>query len=117
MNETDIFAHNPELPGNPEIRIGQTDGLRSKLERTAGNAALGQGKAETSHTERLLVCVVSVRKRFTDPDNLSAKYVIDCLRYAGVIPDDSPDKIDLKVTQRRPEKGEAESTIVEVFRL
>jgi hypothetical protein len=54
---------------------------------------------EAGDAGRVRVCVVSFRARLCDPDNLCPKYFIDCLRYAGLIRDDSPEFITLEVRQ------------------
>lgn len=61
--------------------------------------------------------VTSVRKCLLDEDNLCEKYHVDCLRYSGIIPDDSPDKVRIETTQRKAAKGEEEHTLIEVFAL
>jgi hypothetical protein len=45
-----------------------------------------------------------------DQDNLCEKYHVDLCRYAGVIPDDSPEQVIIEVNQRKTVKGEAEFT-------
>jgi len=71
-------------------------------------------KAQAADSERILVRVVSVRRRLLDEDNLSAKYVVDCCRYAGLLPTDAPGKVKIEIAQRKPEAGEAEHTEVEI---
>lgn len=65
---------------------------------------------EAGDAGRVRVSVVSYRARLCDPDNLCPKYFIDCLRYAGLIRDDSPECITLEVRQvrcaRRDERTE-----------
>ena len=56
---------------------------------------------EAGDAGRVRVSVVSYRARLCDPDNLCPKYFIDCLRYAGLITDDSPEYITLEVRQVR----------------
>lgn len=48
-----------------------------------------------------------------DPDNLCPKSLIDGLRYAGLIPGDEPDKIELSISQERCAKEE-ERTEIEI---
>jgi hypothetical protein len=99
-----LFAANAENPGTaPE------------LERTAGDAALGKSKAKARNPERFLVRVTSVRKRLLDTDNLCEKYHVDCCRYAGLIPGDSPDQIEIETRQRKAAKGEEEAVTVEIY--
>jgi hypothetical protein len=76
------------------------------------NGTLAKGQGEKSNTGRVHLCIVSIRKRLLDPDNLSPKWIIDCLRYASIIRGDEPDKITLQVEQRKCAKSEEESTQV-----
>ena len=71
-------------------------------------AAPGEGR----DARRVRVCVVSFRARLCDPDNLCPKYFIDCLRYAGLIADDSPDCITLEVGQVRCRRAEQRTEIL-----
>jgi hypothetical protein len=68
-------------------------------------------------TARFLVCVESVRKRLLDEDRICEVAVIDCCRYAGLIPGDSPDQTHIQTTQRKARKGEAEHTVVTIYEL
>ena len=60
--------------------------------------------------ERILVRVTSIRNRLLDEDNLCEKYHVDLCRYAGALPDDTPDKVKIEVCQRKAAKGERERT-------
>jgi hypothetical protein len=94
----------------------QTDnsGTVAKLEQDSRHGALAEKPIETPATGRVHIRFESVRKRLCDPDNLSEKWTLDCLRYIGVIRGDEPDKITLETTQRRTEKGEAEHTEITI---
>ena len=59
------------------------------------------------------ISVTGRRRRLIDPDNLCPKYLIDCLRYAGAIPDDRAQDIELSVRQEKIGSKEEEVTIVE----
>ena len=78
---------------------------------------LSEVEGKEGDPSRLLVCIESCRTRLLDTDNLygGAKFYCDFLRYAGVIPEDTEDQIELKVTQRKVRKGEEEKTIIEVW--
>lgn len=107
----------PDHPLLPNFREGKGSDpiMCSKLERSSRASTVGQNAAETGHSGRVSVRVTSVRKRLIDEDNLCEKYVVDCCRYAGLIPDDDPGKVKIQVTQRKATKGEAEHTIVEIM--
>lgn len=70
---------------------------------------------EKTGADRFHLRIVSVRKRLCDPDNIVAKWTIDALRYAGIIPDDTPEILTLEITQRKRAKGEAEHTLIELW--
>ena len=61
---------------------------------------------------RVRVCIVSFRARLCDPDNLCPKYFIDCLRYAGLIADDTPECITLELRQVRCRRAEQRTEIL-----
>lgn len=70
--------------------------------------SLAKGKAQGADTARFLVSVKSFRRRLLDEDNLCEKYHVDCLRYAGVIPDDTPDRTSIEVSQEKVSSKEHE---------
>ncbi len=88
----------------------------AKPEFAVRDESLAEEKREASHTGRVHVRVISRRKRLIDPDNLCAKYFIDCLRYAQIIQDDSADKITLEVSQEKVTSGN-EETVIEISTL
>jgi hypothetical protein len=67
---------------------------------------------ETCDAGRVRVSIVSFRPRLCDPDNLCPKYFIDCLRYAGLIADDTPECITLEVRQLRCRRAEQRTEIL-----
>jgi hypothetical protein len=81
-----------------------------ELERNPCPRTLATHEGKEGGADRVHLRIVSIRKRLLDPDNLSVKWLIDCLRYARVIQGDEPDKITLQVEQRKCGKGEAEAT-------
>lgn len=79
------------------------------------NDTLGKAQRKEVGQSRTRVRIVSRRRRLLDPDNLAggSKYLIDGLRYAGLLKDDSPDYISLIVEQVKCGKGE-ERTEIEI---
>lgn len=71
-------------------------------------------EGETLHPNSVHVIIVSYRRRLLDPDNLCPKYFIDCLRYAGIIKNDTPDDIHLHVGQRKVKTKQEERTEIEI---
>lgn len=102
------------LARNPHLSVGSA-GKVAELEPPSGNGPLATSQAEKGNSKPVHIRFVSARKRLLDPDNLSEKWVLDCLRNCGAIAGDEPDKISLETTQRKAEKGEEERTIIEVY--
>ena len=103
------------LPIDTKGRQDQNGALHSKLERDSRAGALGEGAPETGNSVRILVRVTSVRKRLIDEDNLCEKYLIDCCRYAGLLPSDDPAKTQIQTSQRKAGKDEEEHTLIEII--
>lgn len=93
----------------------QDSGAHPELECSPVHEPLAAGQGQEAAPERVHIRIVSVRKRLCDPDNLSEKWLLDCLRYCGAIRGDEPDKITLETTQRKAAKGEAEYTTIEIY--
>ena len=85
----------------------------SQPECPAVHEPLGKKKGKGSHPSRLLVRITSFRRRLCDPDNLVGKYFVDCLRYAGILSDDTEAEIDFRIAQKKVEKG-SERTEIEI---
>ena len=64
---------------------------------------------------RLRVVITSRRARLTDVDNITAKWIIDALRYKQLIPDDSPEHIILEVRQQKVDSKAKEGTLIEIW--
>jgi hypothetical protein len=106
----------PAIDGGAEVRVDDLPET-PELERDFGNGALGACEVQSGHSKRVLVRVTSFRKRLLDEDNLCEKYLVDLLRYAGVIPGDEADKAKIKVRQVKVGKAQPEKTVIEVFDL
>ena len=85
-------------------------GTTPSLERNPCNAPLEKKEVQGRTNGRFLVRITSVRSRLADEDGLCEKYVLDCCRYAGLIPDDAPGICKVETTQRKVAKGEEEHT-------
>lgn len=94
----------------------ESSGTDSVMEHDPVNGPEREDAREVKTAGKLHIRFVSVRKRLCDPDNLAVKWLLDCLRYAQIISDDSPDKISLEVTQRKCKRGRAEKehTVIEI---
>jgi hypothetical protein len=67
---------------------------------------------EGQNPKSILVRVTSFRRRLIDPDNLCPKYFVDCLRYAGLITDDSSKFIILEVRQGKADEDRTEIELI-----
>lgn len=89
-----------------------TSGNR-KPKRPVRNESLAKDEGKEKNTGRIHIRFTVKRKRLIDPDNIIAKYLIDCLRYAGAIPDDRQKDVSLEVRQEKTR--EEEETLIELF--
>lgn len=92
-------------------------GTVAKLEHHSGDAAVGPVQVQTGNSPRFLVRVTTRRSRLVDEDNLCEKFVVDLLRYAGVIPDDAPGTTKIEVAQQKTRKGQDEVVTLEVYEI
>ncbi len=84
------------------------------LERPVRDEPLATPPVQETTGQRFLVRIVSYRKRLLDEDNLAEKYHIDLLRYAGILPSDTPGICKIEVSQQKSKK---EYTRIEVLKL
>lgn len=84
-----------------------------KSKRLVRDEPLAEDERKETHTGRIHIRITFRRKRLIDPDNLVAKYVIDCLRYAGAIPNDRASDVTIETHQEK--SREEEETVVELF--
>lgn len=92
-------------------------GTVAVVESVVGNKPLGQDEIQKTGESRFLVRVISVRKRLLDEDNLAEKFLVDCCRNAGLIPDDAPEFCKIEVAQRKVQDNEPEHVIIEIENL
>lgn len=101
----------------PRSEAGDDGLVRPELERRTPDGAVGQAQTKGGNTVRFLVRVTSVRSRLIDEDNLCEKFVVDCCRYAGLLPDDAPGRCRIEATQRKVKKGDPEGVLIEISEL
>ena len=87
------------------------------VESNLGHAPLEKEKIQRPTGERFLIRVTSIRKRLIDESNLCYKFHEDLCRYAGALPDDSPEICHSEVRQRKARKGEPEQTEILIYKL
>lgn len=85
-----------------------------KLEPIVCHEPVEEAKGKKVDSGRVRIRVTSFRTRLCDPDNLCPKYFIDCLRYSGLIQNDTPDLITLEVSQEKVKKNQ-ERTEIEIL--
>lgn len=95
--------HSPRLQG-------------AKPQRTVCDEPLATTQGEAKGSGRVHVRVTSFRSRLIDPDNIAAKYLVDCCRYAGLIVDDTAAQIEYSCSQIKCKKGE-EKTVITIGKI
>lgn len=86
----------------------------SKSQPPIRHESLAEGQGKKKGARRFIVRITSFRSRLLDLDNLCAKSLLDSLRYAGLIPGDSPQDITLVVSQEKCAKKD-ERTEIEII--
>lgn len=119
MTRQEILRRYPNAsPSFIRQNLGSEDSRKVAIvergHETAPDAPSPIGKAST---ERFEIRYTSVRKRLLDDDNACSKFITDALRYEKVIPDDRPGICSILTTQRKCANGEAEHTVIEVYRI
>ena len=84
-----------------------------KPKRAVRHEPLAKGDSKKEGSGRIHIRLTARRKRLIDPDNLVFKYHIDCLRYAGAIPDDRESDVTIETRQEKT-RGQ-EETLIELF--
>jgi len=100
--------------GRKTILPTKSESCDSKPEPLIQYGTLGPTKGEKAYTGRILVRITIFRKRLVDPCNAGQKYLVDCLRYSGILVDDREQDIALEIRQEKT-RGE-EETLIELFR-
>ena len=83
-------------------------------QRTFFDGALGQEERERQSSNRIAVRFISRRCRLIDPDNLTPKYLLDGLRYAGLLYDDRAQDITVSCEQEKANSKAEEETVIEI---
>ena len=78
------------------------------------DGSMGEEGGEGTSTNRINIRFNSRRIRLIDPDNLTPKFLLDGLRYAGLIHDDTPEEITVETTQEKVSTKAEEETIIEI---
>jgi hypothetical protein len=114
-----------------DLRNGPDLATQSKEALAAGLLQLAEsfwsllpkvGRFYSGHTKektqrRFFVLIIDHRKKLIDDSNLEAKYIIDCLRYSNLIPEDNPATCKTFVTQCLAERPEDVGIQIEIIEL
>lgn len=106
-SKSTIEANNNQQPRNLDSRP-----VASVPERVSHKALEMVSPGERAVEKRIVVRVECYRVRLQDPDNALLKPLIDQLRYAGLIPEDSADQIRLEHDQIKVKTRAEEGTKV-----
>lgn len=104
------------LKRNPALSLGGT-GPVAAMERRPSHEPLAAQEIQGQASGRVLVVVTSFRKYDCDDDGLCEKYIIDLLRYAGILSGDSQKHCKIETSFRKAKKGEAERTEIDIYEL
>ena len=66
---------------------------------------------------RFLITLTDYRLRLLDYDNLNPKKEIDCIRYAGLIPEDNPENLEILVRQKKVTRTDEIRLEIEIIRI
>lgn len=86
-----------------------------KLKPAVRHEPLGEEQGKGKSTARIQVRFTAYRSRFIDPDNCVPKYLLDCLRHCGAIPDDSLQHVEVCVRQARAPAAHLQGTLIELI--
>ena len=100
--------------GGKAILPTKSPSRNSKPKPPVLNGAVGEAGGEAPYTGRILIRVKTRRSRAIDPDNNCCKWVVDCLRYSGILQNDREQDVALEISQEKT-RGE-EETLIELFR-
>lgn len=94
-----VRALNPDLfpAGCPQPAAA----VRPQLEHRVDAGPLAAPPPQAFHPGIYFVRVVSYRVTLVDEDNLCEKFLVDGLRYAALLPADSPDRCRIVTTQEK----------------
>ena len=114
MNDKEGAYPQSEQGGDPNPDDGRLPSAEPK--RGIRVKSVGQGQGEEGVRAEYTVSIRSRRVNLLDPDNLYVKDIIDQLRYSSVIPEDTPEVIEIEITQAKVKHYKEEETIIEVKR-
>jgi hypothetical protein len=79
--------------------------------------SVGKTEGGQKSQGRIQVRITAFRNRLLDPCNFTGKALVDCLRYAGAIRDDSLEFIEVIEIQKKVPSRKDEMTLIELFEI
>lgn len=110
-----VLAHNAKVMDDRKKKyerdnqVGNSR-IAAKDQSDTGDRVPETVPAKAVYSGRVSVCITSFVHRTGDADSFFPKYHIDCLRYAGIISDDTEAEIELTVRQKKIGKSEQART-------
>jgi hypothetical protein len=98
----------------PEGPDDTSDVQNTFAQQTFLDGTLGEEEGEGFSPNRIGIRFISRRTRLLDPDNLTPKYLLDGLRYAGLIHDDRAQDITVQTEQEKVRFKAEEETLIEI---
>lgn len=82
----------------------------TKPKQIVQDAPVAKVERKTLYTGRVLISIISYRRRLCDEDGLIGKWFLDAARYACLVRDDSPEFVSYNISQVKVEAKEEERT-------
>lgn len=95
--------------------LAANSGQAPAVECHARLEPLAAHEVQEKRATKVLVRIISRRRRLADPDGLCEKYFLDCCRYAGLIAGDTARDISLETRQEKVGSKEPEETVIEIY--
>ena len=89
-------------------------GQGSKSKPIVRNEQVATIQGKKASPKRRILRIISYRTRTCDTDNLCPKWIIDALRFAKLIEDDTPEHIELQMRQEKVGRKSEERTEIEI---
>lgn len=89
----------------------------AKSEPPICHEPLAEAPRTDGHSPRYAVRIICHRSRLIDPDNACGKAFVDCLRHAGIIPDDTAAIMDYSISQQKAKSKKEQFTEIVIERL
>ena len=102
--------------GGGKDRVSNEGLPSSHAKRGVRVKSVGKGESEEGMWAEYSICIRSLRVNLLDPDNLYVKDLIDQVRYACLIPEDTPEVVEIDITQKKVATYKEEETKIIIRR-